>query len=51
MGEITLRMALEELTDVVAAGASVRQEGGALWVSVELLWQGTRLAVTAQLEG
>lgn len=43
--------ALEELTDVVAAGASVRQEGGALWVSVELLWQGTRLAVTAQLEG
>lgn len=43
--------ALEELTDVVVAGASVRQEGGALWVSVELLWQGTRLAVTAQLEG
>lgn len=43
--------ALEELTDVVVAGASVRQEGNALWVSVELLWRGTRLAVTAQLEG
>ena len=43
--------ALEDLTEVTVTGASVRQESGALWVSVELLWQGTRLAVTAQLEG
>ena len=43
--------ALEDLTEVTVAGASVQQENGALWVSVELLWQGTRLAVTAQLEG
>ena len=43
--------ALEDLTEVTVTGASVRQEGDALWVSVELLWQGTRLAVTAQLEG
>ncbi len=48
---LALQYAVEALEDVVAAGASVRQEGGALWVSVELLWQGTRLAVTAQLEG
>ena len=43
--------ALEDLTEVTVTGASVRQEGGALWVSVELLWQGTPLAVAAQLEG
>ena len=43
--------ALEDLTDVTVTGASVRQEEVAFWVSVELLWQGTRLAVTAQLEG
>ena len=43
--------ALEDLTDVTVAGASVRQESGTFLVSVELLWQGTRLAVTAQLEG
>ena len=43
--------ALEDLTEVTVTGASVRQESGALQVSVELLWQGTRLAVTAQLEG
>ena len=43
--------ALDGLTDVTVTGASVRQEGGALWVSVELLWQGTRLAVATQLEG
>ena len=43
--------ALEDLTEVTVTGASVRQEGEALWVNVELLWQGTRLAVTAQLEG
>ena len=43
--------ALEGLGDVSVTGAAVRQEGGALWVTVGLLWQGTRLAVTAQLEG
>ena len=43
--------ALEDLTEVTVTGASVKQENGALWVSVELLWQGTRLAVTAQLVG
>ena len=43
--------ALEDLTEVTVTGASVQQEDGTLWVSVELLWQGTRLAVTAQLEG
>ena len=43
--------ALEDLTDVTVTGASVRQEDGAFWISVELLWQGTRLTVTAQLEG
>ena len=43
--------ALEDLAEVTVTGASVEQEGGALRVSVELLWQGTRLAVTAQLEG
>ena len=43
--------ALEDLTEVTVTGASVRQEDGALWVNVELLWKGTRLAVTAQLEG
>ena len=43
--------ALEDLTEVTVTGASVQQEDGALLVSVELLWQGTRLAVTARLEG
>lgn len=43
--------ALEDLADVTVTGVSVRQESGAFWVSVELLWQGTRLDVTAQLEG
>ena len=43
--------ALEDLAEVTVTGASVRQEDGEFWVSVELLWQGTRLAVTAQLEG
>ena len=43
--------ALEDLTEVTVTDASVQQEDGALQVSVELLWQGTRLAVTAQLEG
>ena len=43
--------ALEDLEDVTVTGASVQQEDGAFWVSVELLRQGTRLAVTARLEG
>ena len=43
--------ALEDLTDVTVTGASVRQEDGAFRVIVELLRQGTRLAVTARLEG
>ena len=43
--------ALEDLTEVTVTGASVRQENGAFGISVELLWQGMRLAVTAQLEG
>ena len=43
--------ALEDLTEVTVTGASVRQEDGVFWISVELLWQDTRLAVTAQLEG
>ena len=43
--------ALSELADVTVTGASVRQDGEALWVTVELLWQGTQLSVTAQLEG
>lgn len=43
--------ALEELEDVAVTGAQVRQEGETLWVVVELLWQGTRLSVTARLEG
>ena len=43
--------ALEDLTEVTVTGASVQQEGGAFRISVDLLWQGTWLAVTAQLEG
>ena len=43
--------ALDGLAEVTVTGASVRQEDGSFWVSVELLWQGTRLTVTAQLEG
>ena len=43
--------ALEDLTEVTVTGASVRQEAGTLRVSVELLWQGARLVVTARLEG
>lgn len=43
--------ALEELDGVTVTGVKVRQEGEALWVDVELLWQGVLLAVTAQLEG
>lgn len=43
--------ALAELTDLTVTGASVRQEGETLWVTVRLLWQGTELSLTAQLEG
>ena len=43
--------ALDGMAEVTVTGASVRQEAGALQVSVELLWQGTRLAVTARWEG
>lgn len=43
--------ALAGLDGVVVAGAAVRQERDVLTVSVELLWQGARLSVTAQLEG
>lgn len=43
--------ALEELADVAVTGAAVRQDADVLWVMVELLWQGTQLSVTVQLEG
>ena len=43
--------ALEGLPDVAVTGARVRRDGEPLRVDVELLWQGTRLSVTAQLEG
>lgn len=43
--------ALSGLDDVMVTGARVEQDGGALWVTVELQWQGGQLSVTAQLEG
>ena len=43
--------ALAGLEDVTVTGAAVRRERDALMVDVELLWQGTALSVTAQLEG
>ena len=43
--------ALDGLEGVTVTGAAVRQEREALMVSVELLWQGEALSVTAQLEG
>lgn len=43
--------ALEGMDDLTVTGAAVRREGDALWVTVWLLWQGSSLAVTAQLEG
>lgn len=43
--------ALSGLSDLSVTGAAVEQHGEALWVTVELLWQGTQLSVTAQLEG
>ena len=39
------------MAGLTVTGASVRREDEALWVTVELLWQGTGLSVTAQLEG
>ena len=43
--------ALAGLDCVAGTGAAVRQEQDALSVTVKLLWQGTALSVTAQLEG
>ena len=43
--------ALEGLTEVTVTGASVSEKDDTFRVGVELLWQGTRLAGTAQLEG
>ena len=43
--------ALADMAGLTVTGASVRREDEALWVTVELLWQGTGLSVTAQLEG
>ena len=43
--------ALDGLDGVAVAGAAVRRERDALWAAVELLWQGSRLSVTAQVEG
>ena len=43
--------ALEGLAEVTVTGVSAYEEDGTFRVSVELLWQGTRLAVTARLEG
>jgi len=43
--------ALDGLDDVTVTGAVVRRERDALMVTVDLLWQGEQLSVTAQLEG
>ena len=43
--------ALAELKDLTVVDAGVSQEGEALWVTVELRWQGTDWSVTAQVEG
>ena len=43
--------ALDGLEDVTVTGAAVRREREALLVTVELLWQGERLSVSAQVEG
>ncbi len=42
--------ALDGLDGVTVAGARVSRERDGLWVTVELLWQGDQLAVTARLE-
>ena len=43
--------ALGDMDEVTVTGAAVRQEGEELWITVELLWKGSPLSVTAQLEG
>lgn len=43
--------ALSELPELTVTGAAVTQEGDALTVAVSLLWEGSELTVTAQLEG
>lgn len=43
--------ALAGLEGVTVTGAAVRREQDALTVTVDLLWQGTALSVTTQLEG
>lgn len=43
--------ALDGLDDVAVTGAAVQRERDALTVTVDLLWQGEQLSVTAQLEG
>ena len=42
--------ALDDLEDVAVTDVAVRQERDALMVTVELLWQGEQLSVTAQLK-
>lgn len=41
---------LGELGDVAVTGVSVGQNGEELWVTVDLLWQGTRLSAAVRLE-
>lgn len=43
--------ALEDMEGVQVTGAAARRDGDGLLVTVELLWQGTALSATAQLEG
>ncbi len=43
--------ALAGLDGVTVTGAAVRREQDGLMVTVELMWQGTALSVTARLEG
>ena len=42
--------ALAGLEDAAVLGASAAQERDGLWVTVDLLWQGRGLSVTARLE-
>ena len=43
--------ALADLNEVAVTGVTVNQTDDRLWVAVELLWKGSQLSVTAQLEG
>lgn len=43
--------ALAGLSGVSVTGAAVEQEGDALMVTVKLIWEGTPLSVSLQLEG